>query len=61
MDRNKKDGLSIWDCQDKQLSVTDTMKLTTGVGMEIMTLINEKLENGEANQTEAEKKRLHGQ
>lgn len=61
MDRNKKDGMTVWDCQDKQLSVMDMMKVATSVGEGIMKVINDRLEEGETNQDAAGKKGLRGQ
>jgi hypothetical protein len=58
MDRSKRDGLTVWDAQDNQLSVMDMMRVSTSVGGDIMNIINEKLEKGETNQEVANTKNL---
>lgn len=61
MDRTKGDGLTVWDCQDRQLGIQDFMAVSTMIGGDIMKVINEQLENGETNQEAADKKGLKGQ
>jgi len=56
-DKNKsKDGFTIWDVQDKQFNVTDTMKIMRMVKPEIMDIITDKMEKGESNMTIAKGK-----
>jgi len=55
-DKNKKDGMTIWDVQDKQFNVTDTLKVYRMVKPEIMDIITEKMEKGEPNMVVAKNK-----
>lgn len=48
-DRNKKDGLTIWDVKDNQLSLTGLMTLTQKIGDNLLKIINEELVNGKPN------------
>jgi hypothetical protein len=55
-DRNKQDGITLWDVVDTQMNVSNAMKVYSLVGSEIMTIINDKLENGPTNKEAASKK-----
>jgi hypothetical protein len=55
-DRNKQDGITLWDVVDTQMNVSNAMKVYSLVGSEIMTIINDKLENGPTNKEAATKK-----
>ena len=55
-DRNKQDGITLWDVIDTQMNVSNAMKVYSLVGSEIMTIINDKLENGPTNKEAASKK-----
>jgi hypothetical protein len=55
-DRNKSDGITLWDVVDHQMSVSNAMKVYNMIGGEIMTIINERLENGPTNKEAANKK-----
>jgi hypothetical protein len=55
-DRNKSDGITLWDVVDHQMSVSNAMKVYNMIGGEIMTIINERLENGPTNKAAAVKK-----
>ena len=48
-DKNKTEGITIWNVQDKQFNVNDTLKIHKMVKSEIMDIIIERLEKGEAN------------
>jgi len=55
-DRKKSDGVTLWDIQDKQMGVSNAMKVYTMLGGEIMDIINKRLEDGPTNKEAAEKK-----
>jgi hypothetical protein len=55
-DRNKQDGITLWDVVDTQMNVSNAMKVYSLVGSEIMTIINDRLENGPTNKEAASKK-----
>jgi hypothetical protein len=55
-DRKKSDGVTLWDIQDKQMGVSNAMKVYTMLGGEIMDIINKRLEGGPTNKEAAEKK-----
>jgi hypothetical protein len=57
-DRSKGEGITAWDVQDSQLSISNTMKFTSMVGPEIIGMIYDKLENSPTNQEVAKSKGL---
>lgn len=48
-DRSKEDGVTIWDIKDVQMGVNKAMKTYALLGDTIMTVINDRLENGPTN------------
>ncbi len=55
-DRNKSDGVTIWDVVDAQMNVSNAMKVYGMLGSDIMNIINDRLENGPTNKEAANKK-----
>jgi len=56
-DRKKSnDGITLWDIKDKQMGVSNAMKVYSMLGGEIMDIINDRLENGPTNREVANKK-----
>ena len=55
-DRKKNDGITLWDIKDKQMGVGNAMKVYNMLGIEIMGIINERLEKGPTNKEVADKK-----
>jgi len=55
-DRNKQDGVTIWDVIDSQMNVSNAMKVYSMLGGDIMNIINDRLENGPTNRDAAMKK-----
>ena len=55
-DRNKSDGVTLWDIKDAQMGVTNAMKVYSMLGEEIISIINERLEKGPTNFEVANKK-----
>lgn len=55
-DRNKSDGVTLWDIKDVQMGVTNAMKVYSMLGEEIISIINERLEKGPTNFEVAKKK-----
>lgn len=56
-DRTKKDnGITLWDVKDKSMNISDTMKVYSMVGGEIMDIINKRLEEGPTNKEQANSK-----
>lgn len=55
-DRNKSDGVTIWDVVDAQMNVSNAMKVYGMLGSDIMNIINDRLENGPTNKEVANKK-----
>ena len=55
-DRKKNDGITLWDIKDKQMGVGNAMKVYNMLGIEIMGIINERLEKGPTNREVADKK-----
>jgi hypothetical protein len=55
-DRNKSDGITIWDVVDAQMNVSNAMKVYGMLGSDIMNIINDRLENGLTNKEVANKK-----
>lgn len=55
-DKNKNDGITMWDIKDTQMGVGNAMKVYNMLGGEIMDIINNRLENGPTNKESAEKK-----
>jgi len=55
-DRRKNDGITLWDIKDKQMGVGNAMKVYNMLGIEIMGIINERLEKGPTNKEVADKK-----
>ncbi len=55
-DRNKQDGVTIWDVIDSQMNVSNAMKVYSMLGGDIMNIINDRLENGPTNREAAMKK-----
>jgi len=48
-DKNKTEGITIWNVQDKQFNINDTLKIHKMVKSEIMDIITERLEKGDSN------------
>lgn len=55
-DRNKSDGVTLWDIKDAQMGVTNAMKVYSMLGEEVISIINERLEKGPTNSEVANKK-----
>lgn len=55
-DKNKKDGVTLWDIKDQQMGVSNAMKVYSMLGSEIMDIINKRLEEGPTNKMVAQKK-----
>ena len=55
-DRNKSDGVTLWDIKDAQMGVTNAMKVYSMLGEEVISIINERLEKGPTNSEVAKKK-----
>lgn len=55
-DRKKQDGVTIWDVKDKQMGVTNAMKVYSMLQGDIINIINKRLEDGPTNREQAEKR-----
>tara|TARA_R110001592_G_scaffold53687_6_gene164691 strand:+ start:4455 stop:5198 length:744 start_codon:yes stop_codon:yes gene_type:complete len=56
-DKSKLDnGITLWDVKDKSMNISDTMKVYSMVGGEIMDIINKRLEEGPTNKEQAKSK-----
>ena len=55
-DKKKNDGITLWDIKDKQMNVGNAMKVYSMLGVDIMEIINERLESGPTNRELANKK-----
>lgn len=58
-DRKKSaDGITIWDVKDKQMGVSNAMKVYSMLNGEVMDIINKRLEDGPTNKEEAQNKNV---
>jgi hypothetical protein len=53
-DKKKTDGITIWDVKDKQMGVSNAMKVYSMLQGEVMDIINKRLENGPTNKEQAQ-------
>tara|TARA_R110000868_G_scaffold367902_1_gene630875 strand:+ start:657 stop:1400 length:744 start_codon:yes stop_codon:yes gene_type:complete len=57
-DKSKSDGITAWDVQDSQLSVSNTMKFSSMIGPKVIQIVYDRLENGKTNLDVAKEKGL---
>ena len=56
-DKSKlENGITLWDVKDKSMNISDTMKVYSMVGGDIMDIINKRLEEGPTNKEQAKSK-----